>query len=91
VRAGGPLDPLAQRERLVALTTSLQASLESGDDWTLADAQTLRAWLQATERAGEAYRAHLAHPRLEVRQAAQQGLELVEKRSAALRQRINQS
>jgi hypothetical protein len=44
----------------------------------------LNAWREMTERAGEAYRAHLAHPRAEVRQVAQQGLELVDKRLAAL-------
>ena len=37
VRAGGALDPLAQRERLLALTASLQASLQAEDDWKLAD------------------------------------------------------
>ncbi len=84
VRAGGALDPLAQRERLLALTASLEASMKSDDDWKLASKAELAAWRGMTEQAGEAYRAHLAHPRLEVRQAAEQGLKLVEKRLAAI-------
>jgi hypothetical protein len=84
VRAGGALDPLAQRERLQGLTASLQASLQAADDWKLADVTTLNMWREMTERAGDAYRAHLGHPRAEVRQVAQQGLELVNKRLAAL-------
>ncbi len=84
VRAGGALDPLAQRQRLLGLTASLQASLQAGDDWQLADRATLKAWRAATEQAGEAYRAHLAHPRPEVRQVAEQGLELVGQRLAQL-------
>lgn len=84
VRAGGALDPVAQRERLLALTASLTASARAEDDWQGADAATLRDWRDMTERAGEAYRAHLAHPRPEVRLTAEQGLELVEQRLAAL-------
>jgi hypothetical protein len=84
VRAGGALDPLAKRERLLALTASLQASLQAEDDWKLADVTTLNIWRETTERAGDAYRAHLGHPRPEVRLVAQQGLELVAKRLAAL-------
>jgi hypothetical protein len=84
VRAGGALDPLAQRERLLALTASLEASMKSDDDWKLASKAELSAWRGMTERAGEAYRAHLAHPRIEVRQAAEQGLKLVDKRLAAI-------
>jgi hypothetical protein len=84
VRAGGALDPLAQRERLLALTASLEASLRSEDDWRLAGKAELLAWRKMTERAGDAYRAHLQHPRPEVRQAAEQGLSLVAQRMAAL-------
>jgi hypothetical protein len=84
VRAGGALDPLAQRERLLALTASLEASFRAEDDWKLADGATLEMWRESTLRAGEAYRVHLAHPRQEVRHVARQGLELVEKRLAAL-------
>jgi hypothetical protein len=84
VRAGGALDPLAQRERLVALTASLEASMKSEDDWKLASRSELMRWRQMSEQAGEAYRAHLGHPRIEVRQAAEQGLRLIEKRVAAL-------
>ena len=84
VRAGGALDPLVQRERLAALTASLQASLQTEDDWTSADSATLETWRRLTERAEEAYRTHLSHPRPEVRQAAQLGLELVDQRLAAL-------
>ena len=84
VRAGGALDPLAQRERLLALTASLQASFQAEDDWKLVDGATLATWRALTERAADAYRAHLKHPRLEVRQVAQQGLELVDKRLVAL-------
>jgi hypothetical protein len=84
VRAGGALDPLAQRERLLALTASLEASFHAEDDWKLADVATLEMWRESTRRAGEAYRAHLAHPRQEVRHVARQGLELVEKRLVAL-------
>lgn len=84
VRAGGALDPVAQRSRLLALTASLQASVQREDDWRLADRHSLKQWRETTERAGEAYRAHLTHPRPEVRQAAEQGLELVAKRLAAL-------
>ena len=84
VRAGGALDPLAQRARLLALTASLQASLQAEDDWTAADLSMLKMWRDTTEQAGDAYRAHLAHPRQEVRQVAEQGLELVAKRLATL-------
>jgi hypothetical protein len=84
VRAGGALDPLAQRERLVALTASLEASMKSEDDWKLASRSELMRWRQMSEQAGEAYRAHLGHPRIEVRQAAAEGLRLIEKRLAAL-------
>lgn len=88
VRAGGALDPLAQRERLLTLTASLEASFRAQDDWKFADAATLEMWRNATERAGEAYRAHLAHPRHEVRQVAQQGLALVDMRLALLAEAI---
>jgi hypothetical protein len=84
VRAGGALDPLAQRERLLALTASLQASVKSEDDWKLASRAELIAWRQMTARAGEAYRAHLGHARPEVRQVAEQGHALVQTRLAAL-------
>ena len=84
VRAGGALDPLVQRERLAALTASLQASLQTDDDWASADSAALTTWRRLTERAEEAYRTHLGHPRPEVRQAAQLGLELVSQRLAAL-------
>jgi hypothetical protein len=84
VRAGGALDPLAHRERLLSLTASLQASFQSEDDWKLADLATLKAWREMTERAGQAYRVHLKHPRSEVRHAAEVGLELVDKRLIAL-------
>jgi hypothetical protein len=84
VRAGGALDPLAQRERLLALTASLEASMKAEDDWKLADQAELEEWRRMTERAAEAYRAHLTHPRIEVRQAAEQGLRLVERRLHAL-------
>ncbi len=80
VRAGGALDPLVQRERLLALTASLQASIAANDDWLPADAETLRHWRAMTEQAGDAYRAHLKHPRPEVRQAAEDGLQLVAER-----------
>lgn len=84
VRAGGALDPLAQRERLAALTASLQATLQTEDDWASADIATLMTWRRLTERAEQAYRTHLGHPRPEVRQAAQLGLELACQRLAAL-------
>ena len=84
VRAGGALDPLAQRERLLALTASLETSLRSDDDWKLADKPALEGWRRMTERAAGAYRAHLGHPRLEVREAAEQGLALTRERLAAL-------
>ena len=84
VRAGGALDPLAQRERLLALTASLEASAKSEDDWKGAGKAELLQWRSMTERAAEAYRAQLSHPRMEVRQAAEQGLKLVEARLAAI-------
>ena len=91
VRAGGALDPLAQRERLLALTASLEASMKSEDDWRLAEKSELLLWREMTERAGEAYRSHLRHPRVEVRQAAEQGLKLVEERLAAIKAALAES
>jgi hypothetical protein len=84
VRAGGALDPLAQRERLLALTASLAISMKAKDDWRLASRAELIAWRQMTEEAGEAYRNHLGHSRPEVRQAAEEGLALLKKRVAAI-------
>lgn len=91
VRAGGALDPLAQRERLLALTASLEASMKSEDDWKLAEKSELLLWRGMTERAREAYRSHLTHPRAEVRQAAEQGLTLAEKRLAAINAALSAS
>jgi hypothetical protein len=84
VRAGGALDPLAQRERLLALTASLEASLKSEDDWRLAGKAELLLWRGVTERARETYRGHLGHARPEVRQVAEQGVKLAEARLAAI-------
>ena len=89
VRAGGALDPLVQHERLATLTASLQASLQTEDNWASTDLATLETWRRLTERAEEAYRTHLSYPRPEVRQAAQLGLELVSQRLAALDQAID--
>lgn len=89
VRAGGALDPLVQRERLVALTASLRASLQLQDDWKPTDMATLKTWRQITERAEQAYRTCLGHPRPEVRLVAQQGLELISQRLAALDQALD--
>ena len=86
---GGALDPLVQRERLAVLTASLQASLQTEDNWASTDLATLETWRRLTERAEEAYRTHLSYPRPEVRQAAQLGLELVSQRLAALDQAID--
>ncbi len=84
VRAGAALDPIVQRERLAALTASLAASLQADDDWQLAGIEALESWREMTQRADETYRAHLTHPRPEIRQAAQEGLGLVAQRLQAL-------
>lgn len=78
------LDPVEQRARLAALTASLQASLALREDWALADPALLVHWDQVLHRAEESYRVHLADPRPEVQQVAQQGLMLVRGRLAAL-------
>ncbi len=78
------LAPSNQRARTAMLVSSLQASMDFDDDWALAERGKLEAWRQTLKQTEAAYLAHATDWRPEVRQAAQNGLVLVQARLASL-------
>ncbi len=78
------LDPSSQSARMAMLVSSLQASMDFDEDWALAERGKLEAWRQTLKQTETAYLAHATDWRPEVRQAAQNGLALVQARLASL-------
>ena len=69
---------------LSPLAESLQLSLEMAEDWGWADPGVLSTWQSTLQRAGDAYRGHLADPRPEVQQVARSGLTVIQRRLTAI-------
>lgn len=83
------LEAADESARLQALADSLQRSLETEEDWVLADPGVLAIWRKTLLRAEEDYRDHLADPRPEVQQVARRGLAVMQRRQAAMEQALS--
>jgi hypothetical protein len=81
----------SERARLAMLVSSLQASMDFEEDWTLADRAKLEEWRQMLRQAERSYRQHLADWRAEVRKAAGQGLALIQARLETLEAALAQA
>jgi hypothetical protein len=82
------LGSATEAERLKALTDSLQRSLETDEDWALAEPGVLQMWGVTLRRAEEAYRTHLSDPNPEAQQVARRGVTLIQRRLAAMDQAL---
>ena len=78
------LDPTSESARLAMFVSSLQSSQDFGEDWALADRESLESWRETLLWAERAYCTHLEGPTEAARQVAQQGLALVQARLANL-------
>jgi len=79
-------ETIAAREtaRLRALSDSLQLSLETEEDWGLADPGVLATWRTTLLGTEEVYRNRLSDAQPEVQQVARRGLAVIKRRLAAI-------
>jgi hypothetical protein len=82
------LPALGSRDRLVVLISSLQASMDHDEDWTMADLGELEKWRSTLEQAELAYTRHLATGDHGTQEAAHYGLALIQARLTSLEKAI---